>query len=226
MRRILALLAFASLVICINAQKKDVTQFLGIPVDGGKTEMMQKIKSKGFRISPYDKDVLEGIFNGTKVNVYIGTNRDKVCRIMLCDVNTSDERAIQIRFNKLCDQFEKNPKYISLNDYRIPNNEDIGYEMLVNHKRYEAIFYQQSTDSDSVGLKEKVYPRLLEKYSREQLEKPTEEMLEEVQHIILEYLFEQSSKKSVWFMISSNLGKYYITMFYDNEYNRADGEDL
>lgn len=32
--------------------------------------------------------------------------------------------------------------------------------------------------------------------------------------------------KPVWFMISEHYGKYYITMFYDNEYNRANGEDL
>ena len=33
-------------------------------------------------------------------------------------------------------------------------------------------------------------------------------------------------KKPVWFMISKYLNMYYITMFYDNEYNRANGEDL
>ena len=27
-------------------------------------------------------------------------------------------------------------------------------------------------------------------------------------------------------LISENYGQYYITMFYDNEYNRANGEDL
>ena len=35
-----------------------------------------------------------------------------------------------------------------------------------------------------------------------------------------------STKKSVWFMISESYGKYYIIMFYDNEYNRANGEEL
>ena len=33
-------------------------------------------------------------------------------------------------------------------------------------------------------------------------------------------------KKVVWFMISEHYGKYYISMFYDNEYNHSDGEDL
>ena len=30
----------------------------------------------------------------------------------------------------------------------------------------------------------------------------------------------------VWFMIVEHAGEYYITMYYDNEYNHADGEDL
>ena len=32
--------------------------------------------------------------------------------------------------------------------------------------------------------------------------------------------------KSVWFMIDERYGDYRIIMFYDNEYNHADGEDL
>ena len=42
----------------------------------------------------------------------------------------------------------------------------------------------------------------------------------------LEYMIELYTNKTVWFMISDLYGKYYITMFYDNEYNRANGEDL
>ena len=32
--------------------QKDVTQFLGIPVDGSKSEMIKKLKAKGFRDDP------------------------------------------------------------------------------------------------------------------------------------------------------------------------------
>lgn len=39
-------------------------------------------------------------------------------------------------------------------------------------------------------------------------------------------MIELYTNKTVWFMISDLYGKYYITMFYDNEYNRANGEDL
>jgi hypothetical protein len=39
-------------------------------------------------------------------------------------------------------------------------------------------------------------------------------------------LVEDSFNKTVWFMISENYGKYSISIYYDNEYNRANGEGL
>lgn len=88
--------------------QKDVTKFLGIPVDGTKTAMIQKLKDKGFTPSTWDKNILEGEFNGSDVNVHIVTNNNKVWRIMLADKITQDETGIKIRFNKLCRQFENN----------------------------------------------------------------------------------------------------------------------
>ena len=35
------------------AQEKDVTKFLGIPIDGSKSDMIQKLKEKGFVPSAY-----------------------------------------------------------------------------------------------------------------------------------------------------------------------------
>lgn len=46
--RCFSFLMFLMLGVYAFAQK-DVTQFLGIPVDGTKTEMVQKLKAKGFK---------------------------------------------------------------------------------------------------------------------------------------------------------------------------------
>lgn len=226
MKKIIATLVFVLVAVCAYPQK-DVTQFLGIPIDGSKSAMIQKLKAKGFRTSSYDKDILEGKFNGIDVRLYIATNNDKVCRIMLCDVNTVDERSIQIRFNNLCNQFENNPKYVSLENELIPDDEDISYEISVNKKRYEAIFYQQPANlSDTTILREKLIPIILEKYTPEELANPTDEIQMDLTKMTLEYMMELYSKKPVWFMISDHYGKYFITMFYDNKYNQANGEDL
>ena len=39
---------FALVLATMTFAQKDVTKFLGIPVDGTKAEMMQKLKAKGF----------------------------------------------------------------------------------------------------------------------------------------------------------------------------------
>ena len=90
--------------------QQDVTKFLGIPVDGSKSEMIQKLKAKGYTSSQHNKEILVGEFNGTDVNIHIATNNNKVCRIMVCDANSIDEGGIRIRFNRLCEQFKKNKK--------------------------------------------------------------------------------------------------------------------
>ncbi|MBQ6691558.1 MAG: hypothetical protein IJN01_07700 [Rikenellaceae bacterium] len=132
-----------------NAQK-DVTKFLGIPVDGTKAEMIQKLKAKGFTSVGY-QDVLEGEFNGTQVYVHVVTNNNKVYRIMVVDKSGQSERNIIIRFNKLCSQFENNKKYVSmtLENQMISEDEDISYEIIVNDKRYQAGFFQLSDGEGS-----------------------------------------------------------------------------
>lgn len=226
MKQIITIITLLMISVGVYAQS-DVTKFLGIPIDGTKPEMEKKLKEKGFKVNPYNAEALEGVFNGMNVNVYVVTNGDKVCRIMVCDANSVDERSIQIRFNQLCRQFENNPNYLTFKDYTIPDDEKISYEMLVNKKRYEAVFYQKPQEaSDTVAIREKFMPIVTAKFSPEQLENPTEEVQNEIMNLSYEFLMDLCSKKPVWFMISEYHGKYYISMYYDNEYNRANGEDL
>ena len=164
--------------------QQDVTKFLGIPVDGSKSEMIQKLKAKGYTSSPLDKDVLVG------------------------------------EFNRLCEQFVNNSKYSSLplEEYMIPDDEDISYEITVHKKRYEAVFYQKTDETFMAKQIEAAFPQ----YTKEQLANPSEELRAEIVNFVTQYI----SKKAVWFMINERLGKYCITMYYDNEYNNANGEDL
>lgn len=219
MKKLLSITMLLISSLFIYAQQ-DVTKFLGIPVDGSKSEMIQKLKAKGYTSSPLDKDVLVGEFNGADVNIHVVTNNNKVYRIMICDVNNIDERAIQIRFNRLCKQFVNNSKYSSLplEEYMIPDDEDISYEITVHKKRYEAVFYQKTDETFMAKQIEAAFPQ----YTKEQLANPSEELRAEIVNFVTQYI----SKKAVWFMINERLGKYCITMYYDNEYNNANGEDL
>ena len=222
MKKLISTVVLLILSIATYAQA-DVTKFLGIPVDGTKSEMIQKLKAKGFRESNLDREVLTGEFNGSEVDVYVVTNRNKVWRIMLTDKMHQDEGNIKIRFNNLCSQFENNKKYMKVSDtanYILSEKEDISYEMLVHKKRYQASYFQCPEN-----LEEDVKSAWSE-YTEEQLKNMTEEQLKEKVKDLIVSEYEKCSKKSVWFMISSYYGKYYITMFYDNEYNHSNGEDL
>lgn len=226
MRKILTIAAVILYAVTCFAQK-DVTKFLGFPVDGSKSEMIKNLKSKGFKLTEEDgTDVLKGRFNGNNVNIFISTENGKVSRIMVCDENTMNETDIKIRFNRLCSQFQDNGKYLALEDYTIPESEDISYEMAVNNKRYEAVFYQLPEGEALEQFQSTVKKDVQSKYSPEQLEAPTDEIRNEIIASSFDVMMDTLKNKPVWFMITELYGKYYISMFYDNEYNRPNGEDL
>ena len=197
MRKFLTLLAMIAISASVFAQK-EVTQFMGIPVDGSPTEMIKKLKAKGFttdedamqavKLEGSDLDgpeVLTGRFNGEYVRLYLNVGTNNVWRISLVDKNSRDETQIKIRFNTLVRQFEGNGKYVPyVDEQTIADDEDISYQMTVNKKQYQAGFVQKGEDGTV------------------------------------------DEKRFVWFTIGEGYKGYVIYMFYDNEYNQADGSDL
>ena len=228
MKRIISFAIMAMFSMMMFAQK-DVTTFLGIPIDGFKSEMKQKLIAKGFTPQKLGTDeFLEGEFNGTDVHVFIATNNNKVYRIMVCDVNTRNEADIKIRFNRLVAQFENNKRYTSFDNQSISDDVDISYEMSINHKNFDALFYQKPDMEkiDTLAIQERVKNELLTKYTEEQLQNPSEEITQEATTLAMKKAMDLFMKKPVWFRICENYGQYYISMYYDNEYNHANGEDL
>lgn len=224
MKRIILMMIAMMISFSSFAQNKDVTKFLGIPVDGTKTEMKQKLIAKGFVPKKMgDLEWLEGEFNGRNVNVYICTNNNKVYRIMLADKNTVDEAQIKIHFNNLVKQFENNKRYYAFGDYSLSDEKDISYEMIVHNKIYAA-YYSQNPDFENIDTKVQI--AIKEKYSAEELKNPSETIKKDIADITDKITFDEFSMKPVWFRIVSYNGEYYISMYYDNEYNHANGEDL
>ena len=151
MKKLLSLLVMLMLSIALHAQR-NVTKFLGIPVDGTKASMIQKLKNKGFT---YDikRDRMLGEFNGGRVNIIIKTYKNKVWRIAIYNQNPCNEAQIKIRYNNLCDQFNNNAKYIPFESNEIPKDEDIFYQMSIGNKEYQAGYYQLPNDE---GLKKRL----------------------------------------------------------------------
>lgn len=214
------------LSVILYAQK-DVTQFLGIPVDGNKTEMIQKLNDKGFTINPHEKDFLDGEFNGIDVHIIIATNNNKVRRIGVADAKpTSEANIIKIRFNNLLQQFKNNKRYLftpdsTIQKYTIPESEDISYELSVHNKKYQMVFYQKTADYDSITLK-------INTLNEKQKQTPSDTYIDQLTELTRNQIEEvyKCANKKVWINISMLSGGYYITIFYDNVYNEANGESL
>lgn len=220
------LIIFPLLFVAVFASAQiEVTKFLGIPVDGNKQQMIQKIKEKGYLYnSNYDR--LEGEFNGRDVFIYVVTNNNKVYRILVEDAVYSSEGDIKIRFNTLLRQFENNnQKYFSMSteDGELSESEDISYEMTVNNKRYEAAFIQTNNTLDSVTLSKKIEEFNKENYGDDYLLDMTGEQILDAS---IKFFLSLYIDNSVWFMINERYGRYGILLYYDNNRNRANGEEL
>ena len=234
MKRLLSFV-IGILIMCstVFGQSEGTLKFLGIPVDGSKSEMVAALKSKGFR---YDSNsgFLVGDFNGRESHIGIVENHGKVYRVVVFDANTYDAGEIRNRFNNLIHQFENsNGKYYYIvQNEIIPEDEDISYEINVHDKQYSATFiYNPLYGNDE--LRDKVINEVVEE-NKLLLEKKgitSEEFYSnkdnyiQVFSSIVDKIF-QMSNGSVWFQIFEYYGKYYIGIYYDNLLNKPNGEDL
>ena len=104
-------------------------------------------------------------------------------------------------------------------------NTAISIQMSLYNKRYEASYYQIT--SDTVAAQEWLLERISTNYTDEERENMSEEEAQQALISLLsEYILEKFSKRRVWFMISEQYGQYSIIMYYDNELNHSNGEDL
>ena len=77
-------------------RQKEITKFLGIPVDGTRSEMIKKLKKKGFSATPTFGDfVLEGKFKGNDVYLYMLDYKDKVFSVYIRDKKPISEADIK-----------------------------------------------------------------------------------------------------------------------------------
>lgn len=203
--------------------QKDVTTFLGIPVDGSKSSFIQKLKTKGFINST--KSDMQGVFNGKDVYLNIQTNKSLVCRVIVSLKNeTRSESDIRIQFNRLLNQFQENQKYVGLpTNKEIVEEDDISYEILVKNKRFDAYFYQKP---DKINEEDAIKLEKLQNSYNEAIMSGDFSNIKELTREAINMFMKVFQNKSVWFMITENYGKYSLAIFYENGYNMPHGEEL
>lgn len=240
MKKLLSFVIGIFIYSFVFGQSESTLKFLGIPVDGSKSEMVAALKSKGFEYDS-ESDLLIGDFNGKKSFIGIGENHGKVYRVAVFDVNRCDAGEIRIRFNNLIHQFENNDKYFYIfpNDI-IPEDEDIHYEIIVHDKQYSATFkynplygndelrnrlINEAVEESKLFLEEKKDEKTIDgiTYGEFYSDKYNYDQLISAQ-VSLKVI--QMSNSSVWFKIFEYHGEYYIGLYYDNLLNEPNGEDL
>ena len=230
MKRILLLI---SLLLCTSfsllaqSPSDGIIKFLGIPIDGTVSQMAAKIKAKGFTYNTKE-DYYSGQFNGKNVTLRIVANRDKVYRICVFYPEMSESTVI-MEYNVLWNQFKRNPKYLDV-DYseEIPQREDISYEMSINNKIYGAAFSYVCPDifseEDIMRLKEKIIP-VMRVSTEEEVVAAFQSLSPEDQEFFMEKM-PYLTMGQVWFKITEAYGDYQIVIYYDNQLNMSNGEDL
>lgn len=240
MKKLLSFVIGIFIYSFVFGQSESTLKFLGIPVDGSKSEIVEALKSKGFEYDS-ESDFLIGDFNGRESHIGIVENHGKVYRVVVFDADTYDAGEIRIRFNNLIHQFENNDKYFYIfpNDI-IPEDEDIHYEILVNKKQYIAEFrYNPLYGNDE--LRDRLINEAVEE-SKLSIEKTKDEKTiggitygefysdkdnyDQLISSVVRLKVIQMSNSSVWFKIFEHYGKYYIGLYYDNLLNAPNGEDL
>ena len=141
MRKI-AFILLMLLTLSLNAQNDGVIKFMGIPIDGPKPEMIDKLQQKGFapeqaaidlenaqnevlklggevsegRIRERDGEYLMyGYFDGKRCKLIVQSYNNKVCQIVVFFETPFNELDAKVQFNLFVEQLNK--KYTNPIDY-------------------------------------------------------------------------------------------------------------
>lgn len=150
MKKFFLILFLMAASLKVDAQ----VNFMGIPVDGDASAMLNQLRKKGFtdmtekyEMEGMELPILKGTFNGKSVHVFVATNHGKVYRVHVAYAQPVSEAQIIIDYNNLLYQFRKNSKYLWRYGESIEQEENISYEMSIRNKQYDAVFYQILSDN-------------------------------------------------------------------------------
>lgn len=123
-------------------------RFLGIPIDGSESFVIDRLEQRGFTYNPAT-GFSYGKFNGKESLVQVVNNKGKVCRIVVWQQCANEANAI-VDFNSLYAQLVDNSKYTyqkGLSHGVMKVDEKIVSNILVYKKTYSNTFYYYATDN-------------------------------------------------------------------------------
>lgn len=148
MKRLLSISVALMLAISLQAQS-NVTSFMGVPVNGSKTKVIQQLKSKGLVAGVGDIDMM-GVVDGRICLVNILTHKSKAYRIMVIEKDaTTDVNAIIKRYNNLIETYRNDSTMTEYEYNRAVTSRDMPfYEDYIHSGVYYAEFFQKSGEPE------------------------------------------------------------------------------
>ena len=180
----------------VGNAQNDVTKFLGIPVDGFYDDMRSKLIAKGFKPQKL-----------TDSEYFTGEFNGAKVEITIVTHN-----------NKVCRIMLSDVTNLDETDIKIRFNKLV--RQFKDNKKYLVTDDYTISDDEDISYEMDIHNKVYEAIA---YQVGNVENVEDIKAINPEHL----AKKPVWFRINKlRYDKYYINMYYDNEYNRANGEDL
>ena len=138
--------------LALTSYAQDVIDFMGIPIDGSVSEMMAKLKEKGFRKMERN-GIWEGFLDGVPVQLTVRLSKDKVYEIDIrYDVEDDNAQIVQC-INGLVSKFKDNPKYKEVQSDMITEDDLAESKLKKEYLGYYAYFTQIGTNGYvAVGL--------------------------------------------------------------------------
>ena len=167
MKKIILLTAMTIISLMVIAQNndsfteeemttRDVTTFLGIPVDGRKDDVILELIMKGFapKSTGDGMEFLQGQFNGQEVMILVVAYQKKVFRVYLQEKNTQSAGDIKMHYNNLVRQFENDQNYIKPDkDQTIPEDVNISDEMNGKERVFLLNSIRKTRQKDKTNIK-------------------------------------------------------------------------
>lgn len=135
--------AIAFLITLTVSAHQSITTFMGIPVKGSEKAMRTKLKAKGFEES--DKNILKGMLEGKEHFLFINTNNNSVCQLVLVEEESiNNANAAVDKFNSLLEEYRNDEKrYTEYKyNYPIPDRDEYTNKGYIAGGCYYAEFFQ------------------------------------------------------------------------------------
>ena len=202
--------------------------FLGVPVDGTKSDVINALTSRGFAYD-LDEEGMLGEFEGENVFLHISENKaGKVYQIMVYfHTKESAKENIEV-YNKLVNRFNADStNYWSFYEEElIPEN--VNLDSLIKEEEGEIwAEYLLTQQLDTAAYLQNTFAALLSKFTPEQIKNPTEEQRSEMVAIMQQEISKLHSGRVFigLFKDEEEKGKYNVILYIYNQKNEDPEEE-